>query len=121
MPEPAAPWSQIPVFDRAAYDRINDETDGAGPEIVAVYCRVAPVRKAAMLRAVASGERDELARLAHAAKSGSRTIGLLRLAELCVMIERGLASQTLDMAAVGGALTNEFDAAIVILDQLRQE
>lgn len=114
-------WRGRPQFDRSTYDQLNEQTGGTGDEILAVVRQVLPVRKDAMLRAVVDGNGKELARLAHMAKSGSFSLGLLRLGSLCEMIERKVAAGQVELTEFAPAITGEFDAAIALLDAFAQE
>ena len=114
-----ADWRSKELFDRALYDRLDEETGGAGLEIVATLLSVASSRRDAMVAAAAEGRSDDLARVAHTAKSGARSLGLLRLAELCDGIERSPPKDPAELAALGPIIRTEFDAAIVVMTELQ--
>jgi HPt (histidine-containing phosphotransfer) domain-containing protein len=121
MAKDSAEWRTKEVFDRALYDRLDEETGGAGLEIVATILSVANARKLAMLEAAASDNRNDLSRVAHTAKSGSRSVGLLRLSALCDMIEHLQPAAPGDLAALCPDIEREFDESIAILQKLQQE
>jgi HPt (histidine-containing phosphotransfer) domain-containing protein len=121
MVSETANWRSKELFDRALYERLDEETGGAGLEIIATLLSVAPARRDAMLAAAAEGRSDDLARVAHTAKSGARSLGLLRLAELCDSIERSPPSDPAILAALGPVLQSEFDAAIAVMTKLQEE
>ena len=116
-----ADWRSKQLFDRALYDRLDEETGGAGLEIIGTLLSVAPQRRDAMLAAAAEGRSDDLARVAHTAKSGARSLGLLRLAEFCDGIERSPPKDPAELAALRPLIQSEFDAAIAVMTELRQE
>lgn len=120
MTNDAADWRAKEVFDRSLYDRLDEETGGAGPEIVATVLSVAVPRKLAMLEAAKAGNAADLARVAHTAKSGARSVGLLRLSALCDMIEHLPAGEPEDLAALCPDIEREFDRSIAVLQQLQQ-
>jgi len=121
MGNETAGWRSKKVFDRALYDQLDEETGGAGLEIIATLLSVAPARRDAMLSAAAEGRSEELARVAHTAKSGARSLGLLRLAELCDGIERFPPTDPAELAALGPIIQSEFDAAIAVMTELGKE
>jgi len=114
-------WRSKELFDRALFDRLDEETGGAGLEIIATLLSVAPARRDAMLAAAADGRSDDLARVAHTAKSGARSLGLLRLAELCDGIERSPPTDPAELAALSPIIRSEFDAAIAVMTDLGKE
>lgn len=117
----AAEWRTKEVFNRALYDRLDEETGGAGLEIVATILSVATTRKLAMMEAAAAGNGADLSRVAHTAKSGARSVGLLRLSALCDMIEHLKPENPGDLAALVPDIEREFDDSIAILHKLQQE
>lgn len=121
MTADAAEWRSEKIFDRTLYERLDEETGGAGPEIVATVLSVATARKQAMIDAAAAGKADELARVAHTAKSGARSVGLLRLFALCDMIEHLPAGAPSDLAALCPDIERAFDQSIDILQKLERE
>jgi HPt (histidine-containing phosphotransfer) domain-containing protein len=122
MSDPAAFQLQhIVQFERTVYDRMNEETDGAALDIVAIYLEVAPSRRVEIARAAEERNFQELERLAHMVKSGARGVGLLRLGALCEAIERGASAKTIDCEAAKQDFLREYDAAIAILEQLGRE
>ena len=118
MGNATADWRDQELFDRAIYDRLDEETGGAGLEIVATLLSVAPARRDAMMCAAAEGRSDDLVRAAHTAKSGARSLGLVRLAELCDGIERSPPRDSAELAALGPIIQSEFDAAIAVMADL---
>jgi len=121
MSEDSAEWRTKEVFNRALYDRLDEETGGAGLEIVATLLSVATARKLAMLEAAAAGKAEDLARVAHTAKSGARSVGLLRLSALCDMIEHLPPTAPGGLAKLCPDIEREFDDSIAALHQLQQE
>jgi HPt (histidine-containing phosphotransfer) domain-containing protein len=121
MASGTADWRNKELFDRALYDRLDEETGGAGLEIIATLLSVAPSRRDAMLAAATEGRTADLVRVAHTAKSGARSLGLLRLAELCDGIERWPPTDPGVMAALVPDIQNEFDAAIAVMHALGKE
>lgn len=121
MTSDGADWRSKELFDRTLYDRLDEETGGAGPEIVATVLMVAEPRKFAMLEAAKAGHAADLSRVAHTAKSGSRSVGLLRLSALCDMIEHLPPGDPRDLAALCPDIEREFDLSIEILQQLQRE
>ncbi len=115
----AADWRISEVFDRSLYDRLDEETGGAGPEIVATVLSVAAPRKLAMLEAAKAGQADDLARIAHTAKSGARSVGLMRLSAFCDMVEHLAPTASEDLAALCPDIEREFDQAIAVLEKLQ--
>ena len=120
MGSETADWRSKELFDRALYDRLDEETGGAGLEIVATLLSVATGRRDAMLAAAAEGRIGDLASVAHTAKSGARSLGLLRLAELCDSIERSPPTDPAILAELGPVIRSEFDAAIAVMIKLQQ-
>ena len=120
MPNSAVDWRSKEVFDRALYQRLDEETGGAGLEIVATLLSVASSRKEALLEAARAGNGADLARLAHTAKSGARSLGLLRLAEFCDQIERQPAKDAETLAAMCPDIEHEFETAIAVMRELQQ-
>lgn len=120
MVSETADWRSKDLFDRALYDRLDEETGGAGLEIVATLLSVASARRDAMVAAATEGRTDELARVAHTAKSGARSLGLLRLAELCDGIERSPPADPAALAALAPVIQGEFDAAIAVMTELQK-
>ena len=116
-----AGWRSKEVFDRSLYDLLDEETGGAGPEIVATVLSVAGPRKLAMLEAARTGNAQDLSRVAHTAKSGARSVGLLRLSAFCDMIEHLPQGKPGDLAALCPDIEREFDQSIAVLQQLQQE
>ena len=82
---------------------------------------VSPGRKQAMMEAAAAGKAGDLSRVAHTAKSGARSVGLLRLSALCDMIEHLPEGDPKDLAALRPDIEREFDAADDVLKKLQQE
>ena len=121
MTSDAAEWRTKEVFNRALYDRLDEETGGAGLEIVATILSVATARKLAMLEAAATGNGADLSRVAHTAKSGARSVGLLRLSALCDMIEHLQPSEPGQLAALCPDIEREFDDSIAAMHKLQQE
>ena len=121
MSEDSAEWRTKELFNRALYDRLDEETGGAGLEIVATLLSVATTRKLAMLEAAAAGKGDDLSRVAHTAKSGARSVGLLRLFALCDMIEHLPSGDPTQLAALCPDIEREFDDSIAALTQLQRE
>ncbi len=121
MTSQSADWRSKELFDRALYDQLDEETGGAGLEIIATLLSVAASRRDAMMAAAAEGRSADLARVAHTAKSGARSLGLLRLAELCDGIERSPPTDPGTLAALGPIIQNEFDAAIAVMIDLGKE
>jgi len=119
MTSGTAGWRAEEVFDRSLYDRLDEETGGAGPEIAATLLSVTEVRKRAMLDSAKAGNITELSRVAHTAKSGARSVGLMRLAALCDMIEH-LPPGSADLAALCSDIEREFAAADAALQGLQQ-
>jgi len=117
----AAAWRSEELFDRTLYERLDEETGGAGPEIVATLLSVASERKLAMIAAATEGKADELSRIAHTTKSGARSVGLLRLFALCDMIEHLPAGEPSDLAAYCPDIERAFDESIFILQKLQRE
>jgi HPt (histidine-containing phosphotransfer) domain-containing protein len=74
-----------------------------------------------MLEAAKAGNADDLARVAHTAKSGARSVGLLRLFALCDMIEHLPPGDPQDLAALCPDIEREFDQSIEVLRQLQGE
>lgn len=120
MGSETAEWRSKELFDRGLYDRLDEETGGAGLEIVATLLSVAGARRDAMVAAASEARIDDLARVAHTAKSGARSLGLMRLAELCDSIERSPPTDPAILAALGPVLQSEFDAAIAVMTELQQ-
>ena len=115
-----ADWRTKELFDRALFDRLDEETGGAGLEIAATLLSVASSRRDAMLAAAAEGRIDELARVAHTAKSGARSLGFMRLADLCDTIERTPPTDPKVLADLGPVIQTEFDAAIHVMTELQK-
>jgi HPt (histidine-containing phosphotransfer) domain-containing protein len=116
MADGDADWRGKPVFDRACYDQLMEYAGDVG-EILAVFRQVLPERKAAMLLALANADLPRLKGLAHTAKSGAFTLGLLRLGALCETIEKTIVIPG-EMAA---AIAEEFDAASALLAGFAEE
>ena len=114
-------WRSKELFDRDLYNRLDEETGGAGLEIVAALLSVAEARKEALLVAAKAGQTADMVRVAHTAKSGARSLGLMRLAEFCDQIERRPPTDAADMAAMCPDIDQEFDAAIAVMRALQQE
>lgn len=121
MTSDSAAWRTQELFDRSLYDRLDEETGGAGPEIVETVLSVAAPRKLAMLEAAKAGHADDLARIAHTAKSGARSVGLLRLFALCDMIEHFAPGKSGEIAALCPDIEREFDESIAVLQKLQRE
>jgi len=121
MTSDTADWRTKEVFDRALYDRLDEETGGAGLDIVDTLLSVADPRKHAMLEAARAGNAGELSRVAHAAKSGARSVGLLRLSALCDLIEHLPPGDPKDLLGFCPDIEREFDDAVVALQRLQQE
>jgi HPt (histidine-containing phosphotransfer) domain-containing protein len=113
-------WRGRPRFDHTVFEQLREHTDNVG-EILAVYRQVLPVRKAGLLQALADGDGPEMKRLAHMAKSGSSTLGLLRLASLCETIEKMVAAGAFATQDLARAITEEFDAAGALLSDIAGE
>jgi HPt (histidine-containing phosphotransfer) domain-containing protein len=114
-----ADWRSKEVFDRAVFDRLDEETGGAGLEIAAALLSVAPGRRDAMIAAAAEGRTADLAKVAHTAKSGARSLGLVRLSELCDAIEHAPPADAEGLAALAPVVRQEFDAAIAVIAALQ--
>ena len=114
-------WRSKELFDRGLYERLDEETGGAGLEIVATLLSVATSRKEALLEAAQAGRSADMVRVAHTAKSGARSLGLLRLAEFCDQIERYPPTDSAAMAAMCPDIEQEFDAAIAVMQSLQEE
>ena len=119
--QPIADWRNQPRFLRQIYEQLDDHTGGAGPEIIAVYLQVLPERKEAMIEALVAGDFAALKRFAHMAKSGSLTLGLLRLGALCETIEQTLAGYFPRPGEMASVIAEEFDAASALLQELAEE
>lgn len=115
-----AEWRSKEVFDRAVFDRLDQETGGAGLEIAETLLSTAPGRRDAMIAAAAEGRTTDLMRVAHTTKSGARSVGLVRLSELCDAIERSPPSDAEGLAALGPLVRQEFDAAIAVITALQK-
>jgi len=112
----------MPVaFDRDIYDRLDEQTDGAAGEILALYLSLLPERKAEMMAAWSAGDWGELKRHAHKLKSGSFTLGLLRLGELCETIEHKIAAGHPLPTEMAAAIAEEFDAARALVAEIVRE
>jgi len=120
MGSETADWRSKELFDRALFDRLDEETGGAGLEIIGTLLSVASSRRDAMIAAATEGRTEDLARVAHTAKSGARSLGLLRLAELCDGIERSPPTDPATLASLGPVIQSEFDAAIAVMTELQQ-
>ncbi len=114
-------WRSKELFDRALYERLDEETGGAGLEIAATLLSVAVSRRDALLEAARAGKGTDMTRIAHTAKSGARSLGLLRLAEFCDQIERHPPTDPAAMAAMCPDIEQEFDAAIAVMRALQEE
>jgi len=114
-------WRRQPAFDQSRYDLLDRETGGAAGAVLAVYGNALAPRRVGMLQAIAAGEVKELGRMAHTLKSGSLSLGLLRLGALCEMIERRAASGTLMLMGLDQILRATFDEATAAVEGLRQE
>ncbi len=114
-------WRSKELFDRALYERLNEETGGAGLEIVAALLSVAASRRDALLEAAHAGKGADMARISHTAKSGARSLGLLRLSEFCDQIERHPPTDPAVMVAMCPDIEQEFDAAIAVMQSLQEE
>jgi PAS domain S-box-containing protein len=81
-------------FDRETFDRLADELGDAQllGSVVGAYLRELPSRVRGIEDAVATGDRDELRRLAHTLKSTSAAMGASGLAAECGWIERECAT-----------------------------
>jgi len=119
--QPIADWRNQPRFLRQIYEQLDDHTGGAGPEIIAVYLQVLPERKEAMIEALVAGDFAALKRFAHMAKSGSLTLGLLRLGALCETIEKTLAAELPMPDEMASAIVEEFEAAGTLLAEFAKE
>lgn len=117
----SADWRDKELFDRALYERLDEETGGAGLEIAATLLSVAMSRRDALLEAARAGHGADMARIAHTAKSGARSVGLMRLAEFCDQIERHPPTDPAAMAAMCSDIEREFDAAISVMQSLQEE
>ena len=115
-----ADWRSKEVFDRAVFERLDEETGGAGLEIAAALLSVAPDRRDAMVAAASEGRTADLARVAHTTKSGASSLGLVRLAEMCDAIERSPPADAEGLAALGPVVRQEFDAAIAVIAALQK-
>ena len=116
--DPDAAWRREVGFDRACYDLMDNETGGAGGEIAAAFIEISAARKQEMISAAERGDIVELKLLAHAAKSGAKSLGLFRLAGLCELVERRAKAGTGDAGALAPDLAAEFDAAVAVLSGL---
>ena len=116
-----ADWSTQPRFDRKIYQTLDDQTDGAAGEIVAVYLQVMPDRHQAMLASLEKGDFSALRDIAHTMKSGSLTLGLLRLGALCETIEKTLAAELPMPDEMASAIVEEFEAAGTLLAEFAKE
>lgn len=116
-----ADWRSKEMFDRSIYERLDLETGGAGREIVATLLSVAEPRKLAMIDAAKAGRAADLARVAHTAKSGSRSVGLLRFSAFCARIEQLSSGDPQDLAALCPEIESEFDLSVEILQRLERE
>jgi len=119
MGETEIDWRKAPLFERSCFDRLSMLPGDARRQAVTLYRQLAPARKLAMLQAAWGGQFDQLAGLAHLVKGGSGTLGLLRLAALCEMIEVKAPDAALDPAEIAVAIEREFDAVMAQLEQLQ--
>ncbi len=113
-PNPAA----LPVLDPAAIDQLSSDYGAdKAQEFVFRFRELAPDQLEAVIEvAQAADGTDHWRRGASALKGSARTIGLMRLATTCRVVERALDDNRLDDAiAATGALEGELDTALAAL------
>jgi HPt (histidine-containing phosphotransfer) domain-containing protein len=120
MPTPSTtlPASTLPPIDLAVIENLralDDGGDGFLAEVLGMFRAESPARLSAIRCAAAGSGGRELVDVAHALKGSARTLGLLRLADVCQAIESLakdgqrpdpaiLRQLDLEYAAVSGAL-----------------
>ncbi|KAA0256457.1 MAG: PAS domain S-box protein [Acidobacteria bacterium] len=109
----AAPTASVGPIDRTALEKLRSlaspgEADVVTP-LIDLFVRDAPQKIAAMEKAVAEGNLAGVTRSAHALKSSAASLGALRLAALCALVETATG---LDAAAAQlGRVSREFGRA----------
>lgn len=100
-----------PMLDRGVLAQLEAQMGDDGPElireIVGIYLQNTPQLLEAMETALARDNPEDLTRAAHTLKSGSASLGALRLSEICKRIELAAKDAELDGlgAAIAGART----------------
>jgi len=96
----AAVGQHVPTFDPAALATLrSDYGDAMVANLIDDFARTGRDTLAGMATAAEGGDTAELQRKAHNLKSNARTMGLMRLADLCLTVERLCIDGDLEAAA----------------------
>jgi HPt (histidine-containing phosphotransfer) domain-containing protein len=90
MPASTPSRPLLPPIDAQVIENLRALDDGGDEfllEVLSVFRAESPLRLAAIRRAAAGSASRELVGVAHALKGSARTLGLVRLAEVCQEIE----------------------------------
>ena len=102
-----------PTIDQAVLDGVLDSVGGDAAfvaDLVGTYLSDAPTQLAAIDDAVESRDAAAIVRPAHTLKTGSLTIGAMRLGEMCRSLEQLGRAERLDgVAEAARAIRGEFE------------
>jgi CheY-like chemotaxis protein len=110
-PRPAGPVVDASVLESLT-ERLGDRGPAFRASLVQTWRDESAARLVELEEAVAGGDADGVARVAHTVKSSSAALGAMQLSALCEEVELSLrAGESRDLAADGAALTAAVAAA----------
>jgi HPt (histidine-containing phosphotransfer) domain-containing protein len=86
----------LPLLDQAVLDELRELLEESFPEAIASFVTDIEARLPVLTAAAGTGDRETLARQAHALKSGAASIGAMQVSEHCRELEEAVRGGTLD-------------------------
>jgi HPt (histidine-containing phosphotransfer) domain-containing protein len=115
VPAEPAHLETLAVWDASALGRVVGNNQAAHVRLLQKYRSAAHDMVAGMVQCAANGEWKQAAEQAHKLKSSSRSVGAMRLGELCEALERAGRSGN---GAACAALVQTVEAAFAEVDAL---
>jgi HPt (histidine-containing phosphotransfer) domain-containing protein len=109
-----------PSILRALTDRLGERGAEFRDSLIDTWANEVERRLAELDQAAATGDRDGVARAAHAMKSSCAALGALAMSRSCLELERAVrAGAQVDLTAAAAQVRAEADRARIGLDALR--